>query len=109
MRMPFILGAVAAFALAGSASAGTLDEITTKGMVMSVGDFELDFVFTPDGNFTSMGGALTGTWRVDGDKLCTKGDSDPSETCLAYPADKKSGDVFEMPHPALGSIKIKIK
>ena len=51
---------------------------------------------------------MTGTWRIDGDKLCTTSSADPNETCIAYPKDKKSGDTFELQGPQ-GSVQIKIR
>jgi hypothetical protein len=44
----------------------------------------------------SPGARSSGTWRIDGDKLFAKGD----EIWVAYPADKKSGDKFELDSPA---------
>ncbi len=49
----------------------TLQEVTTKGIVMHAGGFTIYVAYTPDGKFTAMDGAVTGTWRIDGEKLCT--------------------------------------
>src|SRR5262245_55471771 len=68
------LAALAVLLMARSASAETLDEVTTKGIVMTIGTFDLDITFTPDGKFIANDGMLKGKWRVDGDKLCTMGD-----------------------------------
>jgi hypothetical protein len=104
-----ILIAIGAAALASPAAAGTtLEEITSHGMVVTIGDMDFDLSFTPDGKFTGMGGQLTGTWKIDGDKLCTTSNFDPSESCTAYPKDKKSGDTFEVSND-LGSAKVHIK
>jgi hypothetical protein len=51
--------------------------------------------------------AVTGTWRIDGDKLCTT-TPEAGETCSTYPADKKSGDTFEVSNEQ-GSAKVHIK
>lgn len=90
------------------ARAGTLEEIVAHGMVVTVADMDIDVNFTPDGKYTGMDGALTGTWKIDGETLCTTSNFDPSEACLAYPKDKKSGDSFDLTGP-LGTAKVKIK
>jgi hypothetical protein len=97
-----------ALAAAVPARAGTLEEITTHGMVVTIGDMDIDISFTPDGKFIGLDGAITGTWRIDGEKLCTTSNLDPAETCLAYPSDKKSGDSFDLAGPQ-GTAKVKIK
>lgn len=103
-----LLIAAAAFALATPAFAGTLQEITTKGMILVVEGMEIDVKYTPDGKFTAMDGQVTGTWKIDGDKLCTTSNFDPTEQCLEYPKDKKAGDSFEVTGP-MGTATIKIK
>jgi hypothetical protein len=100
--------AVAFAALAAPAMAGTLEEVTTKGMVISLEGMEIDVKYTPDGKFTALDGQVTGTWRIDGDKLCTTSNFEPAEQCVAYPKDKKSGDSFEVTGPQ-GSAMVKIK
>ena len=37
-----------------------------------------------------------GEWRIDGDKLCTLNDMNPTESCIAYPTGKKPGDEFKV-------------
>lgn len=96
-----------ALVAAAPAYADTLQEVTAKGIVLTVGGTDIDISFTPDGKFSGFNGAISGTWRIDGDKLCTKGD-DGNETCMAYPAGKKSGDKFEVESPA-GPIPVRIK
>ena len=76
--------------------------------VLSVQGMDIDVTYTPDGKFTAMDGQVTGDWRIDGDKLCTKSNFDPAEQCVAYPKDKKSGDSFEVTGPQ-GPAMIKIK
>jgi hypothetical protein len=63
--------------------------------------------YTPDGKFTTTDGT-TGTWKIDGDKMCTNSNIDPNVTCFEYPKDKKSGDGFERTSPE-GSVTVKIK
>ena len=55
-----------------------------------------------------MGGQVTGTWRIDGDKLCTSSNYDPNESCVVYPKGKKSGDSFEVTS-AQGTAPVRIK
>jgi hypothetical protein len=100
------LAGVAGLALAGSAAAGTLQEVTTHGMVVTIADMDIDVSFTPDGKFTALNGAVTGAWKIDGDKLCTT--TEQGENCTTYPADKKSGDTFEITTEQ-GSAKVHIK
>jgi hypothetical protein len=107
MRMLFI-AAAAVLALATPAAADTLQELTTKGMIITIQDMMIEVTYTPDGKFTAMDGQITGTWKIDGDKLCTTSNFDPSEQCLEYPKGKKSGDSFEVTGPQ-GSATIKIK
>ena len=77
--------AFAVLALATPAAADTLQEMTTKGSILSVQGMEIDVKYTPDGKFTAMDGQVTGTWRIDGDKLCTTSNFDPAEQCVVYP------------------------
>jgi hypothetical protein len=86
----------------------TLQEVTTKGIVMEAQGMQIDVAYKPDGTFTAMDGAVTGKWRIDGDKLCTTSNFNPSEECTAYPEGKKSGDSFDMTG-AMGTAKITIK
>ena len=55
-----------------------------------------------------MDGRVTGTWRIEGDKLCTTSNFDANETCVAYPRDKKSGDSFALTGPR-GTATVRIK
>ena len=107
MRKLFMTAA-AALALTTPAAAGTLDEVVKHGIILTVQDMQIDVTYTPDGKFTALDGQVTGTWRIDGDKLCTTSNFDPNETCIAYPKDKKSGDSFELSGPQ-GSVTVKIK
>ena len=106
--MRTLLAAAVVLAFATPAAADTLQEVTTKGIVLSVQGMDIDVTYTPDGKFTAMDGQVTGDWRIDGDKLCTKSNFDPAEQCVEYPKDKKSGDSFEVTGPQ-GPAMIKIK
>jgi hypothetical protein len=100
--------ALSSTALATPAAADTLTEVTTHGIILTVGDMDIPVTYTPDGKLSAMDGQVTGTWRIDGDKLCTSSNVDPNETCVAYPKDKKSGDSFTIESPN-GSVQIKIR
>jgi len=100
--------AAVVLAFATPAAADTLQEVTSKGIVLSVQGMDIDVTYTPDGKFTAMDGQVTGEWRIDGAKLCTKSNFDPNEQCVEYPKDKKSGDSFEVTGPQ-GAATIKIK
>ncbi|HEX3701576.1 MAG TPA: hypothetical protein VHV27_12980 [Phenylobacterium sp.] len=104
----FLIALAASAALAAPAVADTLQEVTTKGMVITVQDMQIDVAFTPDGKFTALDGQVTGTWRIDGDKLCTTSSAAPDEQCVPYPKGKKSGDSFEVTGPQ-GSATVTIK
>ena len=103
-----ILAAAAAALMATPALASTLTEVTSHGIILTLGDMDIPVTYTPDGKFTAMDGAVTGTWKIDGDKLCTSSTADPNESCIAYPKDKKSGDTFMLETPN-GSVQVKIR
>lgn len=100
--------AFSALAISTPALADTLKELTTHGMVMSVQGMEIEVKYTPDGKFTAFDGQITGTWKIDGEKLCTTSNFDPNETCAVYPKDKKSGDTFDLTTEQ-GTVSIHIK
>jgi hypothetical protein len=106
--MRSLLLAAGLLALATPAFADTLQEVTTHGMIVSVGDRKFEVDYTPDGKLTVNGGQATGAWRIDGDRLCTTFNAGP-ETCVAYPKGKASGDTFEVPGAQGGSATVKIK
>ena len=109
--MKFLTVAAIAVALSAPAfaqTATTLEEVTTKGIVLSVQGMDIDVTYKPDGTFTAMDDQVTGKWRIDGEKLCTSSNFEPTESCTAYPVGKKSGDTFDVTGPA-GTASIKIK
>jgi hypothetical protein len=107
MRTLLVSLAVSAL-LARPALADTLQEVTTRGIVLTAGGMDIDVVYTPDGKFTAMNGQVTGTWRIDGDKLCTTSNFEPQESCVEYPKGKKPGDSFDLTTPQ-GTATIRIK
>lgn len=100
MKRIIAISIAALIATPAFAQTTTLQELTTKGMIMDAGGMKFDVTYKPDGSLAvSMDGAdvgLTGSWRIDGDKLCTKSNYAPDEECVAYPAGKKSGDTFDV-------------
>lgn len=107
MRARLLALSLSMMAAALPAAADTLQEVTTHGIVIQLGDRQIDVVYTPDGKFTVNGGMASGTWRIDGDRLCAITNGNP-EACVAYPKGKKSGDSFEVTGPE-GSATVKIK
>ena len=101
-----VAGALSVAAFAVPAWADTAQEIASHGFVLSLPTFTVDF--TPDGKFASPNGQLAGTWRVDGDKICTTPSTTQIEGCLPVPPGKKSGDSFDLTLPA-GPATVKIK
>lgn len=109
MRKLIAVAAVAALAAPAFAQQPTtLQEVTTKGIVIDVQGMQIDVDYKPDGTFSAMDGQVTGKWRIDGEKLCTSSNMSPAEECVAYPAGKKSGDSFDLTGPQ-GTATIKIK
>jgi hypothetical protein len=102
------LAATLVIASATPVLADTLQEVTTHGMVIMLGDMQIEVTYTPDGKYTAADGQVTGTWKIDGDKLCTTSNFDPNENCVPYPKGKKSGDSFEVTGPQ-GSATVRIK
>jgi hypothetical protein len=85
----------------------TLQYVTTKGVVMKVSGLDVPVTYTADGKFTAMNGAITGSWRIEGDKMCSRSSLEPNEACVTYPSGKKPGDEFELAGPQ-GPFRIKI-
>lgn len=110
--MKKIIVGFAALAFAAPAfaqSATTLEAVTTKGITLNAGGFELDVDYKADKTFTAMDGQVNGKWRIDGEKLCTSSNFEPEETCVAYPAGKKSGDSFPLTNAKGETATITIK
>lgn len=110
------IAALAAPALAQQPASDTLQQVIAKGQTMT-GDMQgmaitFTTTYSADGAYKTVMSApertMTGKWRIDGDKLCTTGDGNPTTDCMAYPAGKKSGDTFDVTHPRLGPAKVTI-
>jgi hypothetical protein len=108
MRTQLLATSFLILAAASPAAADTMQEVAKHGMTVtfhSGAGFEI--TFTPDGKFTGLNGQISGSWRIDGDKVCTRSATRPDESCTPYPADKKSGDTFDVNLP-LGLATVKI-
>lgn len=109
MRGLLITAALVAAFIPGLAAADTIKEVIAHGEIVTIQGMDIDVKFTPDGKFTALDGQMTGTWKIDGDKLCTAApDLGVPESCATYPKDKKSGDTFEVTSPD-GAATVKIK
>jgi hypothetical protein len=115
--MRSLMLAAAAMALTAPAFAQdktTLGYVTTKGTVVKADmqgtAVELPMTYKADGSYATnaMGQDVTGTWRIDGDKLCTKNAMSPNESCTVFPAGKKPGDSFTIEHPMFGQATVTI-
>jgi hypothetical protein len=114
-RKLILAGAMLAFAAPALAQEPTtLQHVTTKGTVVKANmqgtELELPMTYKADGTYTTsaMGQTVSGKWRIDGDKLCTLSDMNPTESCVVYPAGKKPGDEFKVTNPMLGELTVKI-
>jgi len=91
----------------------TLQHVVAKGTLvqaeMQGQALELDMSYKADGAYTAsvMGQEVGGTWKIDGDNLCTT--SQMGQSCVTYPTGKKPGDAFKVAHPTFGEITVKIK
>jgi hypothetical protein len=85
----------------------TLGYVTTRGVVMKVSGFDIPVSYTPDGKFSAMEGVVKGSWRIQGDRLCSTSNMEPVEACISYPQGKRPGDEFEIAGPQ-GSLTIRI-
>ena len=105
----FVAGTLAVPAAAQQPS-DTLQAVIKHGVVMTVMGTAIPITYGPDGKYAVdfQGQKVEGTWRIDGDKFCTKSTLSPDENCTVYPAGKKSGDAFEVTSPTLGPIMVKI-
>ena len=107
--MRILLAALASVvAIAAPALADTNSEIVAHGMIVTIAGNDIDLSFTPDGKFSGLEGQLIGTWKIDGEKLCTTSNLAPEENCSVFPADKKSGDSFEITNEQ-GTATVRIK
>lgn len=106
------IAALAAPALAQTAPSDTLNVALSKGVTLNVTQMGMtgDVTYNADGTFTGFDGQYTGTYKVDGSKLCsTSAAVGEDNTCVEYPAGKVSGDKFKIAHPTIGEIEVTLK
>jgi hypothetical protein len=106
LRIVAFAGVLVVTASAASAQEmSTLQVVIAKGVVIhdTMGGVPVDIQVTykPDGTSTlhivgprGNGRDISGTWRMDGDKVCSANQLNPIESCVAIPPDKKPGDSF---------------
>lgn len=85
----------------------TLKAVTTRGMTVTTPDVVMVVTFEPNGLYSAMDGRIVGSWRIDGDRLCTTSNIEPAESCAAYPKGLGPGDEFEADLPS-GKHKFRI-
>lgn len=102
----------AAPALAQTAPSDTLVVVLEKGATLNVIGMGMtgDVAYKADGTFSGFDGQYEGTYKIDGNKLCsTSAAVGEDNTCVEYPDGKKSGDKFKINHPSIGEIEVTIK
>ncbi len=99
--------ATPAFAQGPAPGNDTVLLVIEKGVMMNVMGTEGEMEFKADGTWSGFGGAASGTYKVDGDKICTT--SDLGEGCASYPAGKKSGEQFTITLGELGEVPVTIR
>ncbi len=113
----FVTFAAPAFAPAlAQEPSDTLRAVIANGQSMSGSMQGMDLHFTTtysaDGGYTTvleeLDRTMKGAWRIDGDKLCTKGASGGPEDCAVYPSGKGPGDTFDIDHPRMGAATVTI-
>lgn len=91
----YLTAVLACLAMSAEVSAATMDVLLrghdlrleyTSGAVILV-------TFEPDGRYTTSTGS-SGTWTLDGAKLCTVRRSDGVSGCGRLPPEKSAGDVW---------------
>ena len=93
--------------IATPALADALEDIAAHGMTVTFRDAPIELTFTPDHKWTDKTGQAEGTWRVDGERVCSSNKVNSVESCIPIPKDKKSGDSFEVALP-LGAANVRI-
>jgi hypothetical protein len=104
-----VLAAVPAFAQ--TAPSDTLALIIQNGIKMNVPAMGAagEVAYKADGTFSGFDGQYSGTYKIDGTKLCSTSAIGEDNTCIEYPTGKKSGDTFKLTHPIAGEVEITIK
>lgn len=108
--------AAASLVALGSASAqtpaiDTLYFVVREGVVMTAHGHAIDIDYDAEGNFRGRAAGTTfeGSYRLDGDQLCTTSSLASADTCTRYPEGKRPGDEFDVVSPTLGQVRIRIR
>lgn len=84
----------------------TVKAVVEKGVAIEISGFAGTVDYKADGTFSGFDGMFEGTYKVDGNKICTE--SAMGASCSEYPDGKKSGDSFELP-TEMGPMKVTIR
>lgn len=98
--------------LAQTAPSDTVKLLLEKGATLNVPSQGMtgDITYNADGTFTGLDGVYTGTYTVDGSKLCSTAPAvGEDNNCVEYPSGLKSGDKFTFNHPLAGDIEVTLK
>jgi phosphate-selective porin len=90
----------------GAAASDTVAAIISKGVSIEISGFAGTVDYKADGTFSGFDGMFEGTYKVDGNKICSE--SALGASCAEYPDGKKSGDTFELPSE-MGPMKVTIR
>lgn len=114
-RLAFIAAAAAlvvAPALAQTAPSDTLALLLEKGVTLNAPGAGAagDVSYKADGTFSGLDGQYSGTYKVDGSKLCSTAPAIGEDNfCVDYPNGMKSGDKFKFNHPVAGEVEVTLK
>ncbi|MEM5518681.1 hypothetical protein WNY37_17115 [Henriciella sp. AS95] len=107
----FVLAAAACISSAAYAEGNdTLNVLIANDAVITTQGLSIPIDYNEDGTYSgvAMGSSFTGSWRIEGDSLCTTSTLSPTESCTEYPEGKSAGDEFEVTSPTLGTVTVKI-
>lgn len=115
--MKFVIYTAVAALAAGAAFAqtapnDTIQLLIAKGATLDAPAVGMkgDISYNADGTFAGLDGNYTGTYKVDGNKLCSTAPAvGEDNNCVEYPAGMKSGDKFKFTHPLAGEIEVTFK
>lgn len=84
----------------------TVKAVIEKGVAVEIMGFAGTVDYKADGTFSGFDGMFEGTYKADGNKICSE--SAMGASCSEYPDGKKSGDTFELPTEQ-GPMKVTIR
>lgn len=93
---------------AAAQASDTLRYVISRGVVLTVQGHTIPMVFNEDGTYSgeAADAAFKGTWRVEGESLCTASLMSQMETCVSYPPGKRPGERFDVISPTLGRVVV---